>query len=1083
MRSSWSTWQSRLKASKCDKAKPRASPEEESWWLDVRRGLRYLGQDQEVTGIVWFQHGDYGLSASGSYQLELYQQSLAETKKVLRQKKVDPFNSLERTNFRAFAVNINRPGQLVGRGVSLRDVRKAVRVAVQRSSRQPPKDPPTPPADKRWANRFALLSSSDEEPVGLSVGPREVPEMARVATRRKPTKSRRRSSEDPLSSESTPPTTDRDSRAPRSGSSIEVPTEALLQAARKKGKRVPRKPSSSPDASSSSSENSARTSESSLVSSLSSSDRKELQDLREELRKESEGRAAAAESLAERMAEQLRESQRVSDERRAAEQAAAEERQAQLTRQLQESQKLAEERQTQLSLQLRESQRVLEERLASEALAAEESRVAIQRAADERIAHELAAKEQRALDQQAAEARKQAESDQLEERLQAAVAVQIQKLVLAQSSPSGPVESGVSIPSPEAETPSSGTHLGLVETSSATTCDVRGLSAPTPDVKVQHPHAWDMVSLPVRVCQAIRERVVEHGSGGVDAQFLFYKVAREYREAGQADEHGPAACRIRNVARATVRTGERVLTSQVVGSFSGSWGSDVPGVECSRCGCSSTESSVRFWTCQVTHKASPIAFPKPQYLPLCGFCTADVWPHALDNFPVVSPPPQGGGVVLASSEVGIPEGSRGPSGPSDPSGPRGPGGSGGGPGGPSDPDGPRGSGGSSGGPGGPGEPGGPSDPGNSRDDADECGSYWSAASSARSRGGSSNRKTEQDALKWALKMIGETVDRYDTAVEGSGHAFGPLIRFVRQVKELQGLEPVQYAMGMTRLGPSASGESGQPVLTTHSLMSEVARHCFPAIGSERRELESILAASRERRDLTLDVMVAPLARLVVPDRAEMAALGPFLRRVRQSQDRHVRTVREFWDGVHLAHDIVSMLASHGLTTSIPEEEILDIFLTGLTPDVRNRISLIAERQGSSVLALDRRNREDRNRLLAWAIEAERELRPSSERRSSLQLLAHVEVTEEVMALAASANTPTPTGQRLGSPEYEGCRLCKSLEHYARDCPQRTERPKEWAKCIMEEAVAMIGDTEEALAALGMDFVPEDVSQPGASSTQ
>ena len=151
--------------------------------------------------------------------------------------------------------------------------------------------------------------------------------------------------------------------------------------------------------------------------------------------------------------------------------------------------------------------------------------------------------------------------------------------------------------------------------------------------------------------------------------------------------------------------------------------------------------------------------------------------------------------------------------------------------------------------------------------------------------------------------------------------------------------------------------------------------------------------------------------------------------------------------------------------------------------MRSRVSLIAERQNSSVLLLDRKNRKDRDRLLAWAIEAERELRQGSERRSSVQLLAHVEVTEEVMALAASANTPVPTGQRLGSPEYEGCRLCKSLDHYARDCPQRTERPKEWAKCIMEEAIAMIGDPEEALAAIGMDFVPEDVSQPGAPSTQ
>ncbi|KAK3282812.1 hypothetical protein CYMTET_9458 [Cymbomonas tetramitiformis] len=38
---------------------------------------------------------------------------------------------------------------------------------------------------------------------------------------------------------------------------------------------------------------------------------------------------------------------------------------------------------------------------------------------------------------------------------------------------------------------------------------------------------------------------------------------------------------------------------------------------------------------------------------------------------------------------------------------------------------------------------------------------------------------------------------------------------------------------------------------------------------------------------------------------------------------------------------------------------------------------------------------------------------------SVQLLAHVDVTEELLAMATSAGTPTPTGQRLGSPEYEG----------------------------------------------------------------
>ncbi|KAK3273119.1 hypothetical protein CYMTET_18625, partial [Cymbomonas tetramitiformis] len=40
---------------------------------------------------------------------------------------------------------------------------------------------------------------------------------------------------------------------------------------------------------------------------------------------------------------------------------------------------------------------------------------------------------------------------------------------------------------------------------------------------------------------------------------------------------------------------------------------------------------------------------------------------------------------------------------------------------------------------------------------------------------------------------------------------------------------------------------------------------------------------------------------------------------------------------------------------------------------------------------------------------------------SIQLLAHVDVTEEELAMATSTGTPTPTGQCLGSPEYDA--LC------------------------------------------------------------
>ncbi|KAK3277592.1 hypothetical protein CYMTET_14406 [Cymbomonas tetramitiformis] len=55
-----------------------------------------------------------------------------------------------------------------------------------------------------------------------------------------------------------------------------------------------------------------------------------------------------------------------------------------------------------------------------------------------------------------------------------------------------------------------------------------------------------------------------------------------------------------------------------------------------------------------------------------------------------------------------------------------------------------------------------------------------------------------------------------------------------------------------------------------------------------------------------------------------------------------------------------------------------------------------------------------------------------------------------------------------------------MDHYARDCPQASQRPKEWAKCLLEDTLALIGDesVEEALAAIGLDFVQEDAPSPG-----
>ncbi|KAK3283752.1 hypothetical protein CYMTET_8564 [Cymbomonas tetramitiformis] len=477
------------------------------------------------------------------------------------------------------------------------------------------------------------------------------------------------------------------------------------------------------------------------------------------------------------------------------------------------------------------------------------------------------------------------------------------------------------------------------------------------------------------------------------------------------------------------------------------------------------------WACQASAKKSVVAFMKKVYLPVCGFCAADVWPGAFDHFPAVMPPPlptaadtpgDGGGMVpqLEHSEPNELSEMPGAGGHG------GPGGSGSG-----DP----------GGPGGPGSPG--EDPGGDGEDGDGD-SQFTFSSSSRYREPRSHysRKDEQHALKEALRAMEKAVDKYHTEVEGSSHVFGRLLRFVRQIREVRELEPVRYAMGMARL--ESGGE--EKVLSDHSLLSEVARHCFGALSSEYRELSSVLTEAREGKNLTLDVIVVPLAQLVMPDKGEMASIGPFLRRVRQSQDRQTRTVREFWDGVHLAHDIVSMLAAHELTSPVPEEELLEIFLTGLIPEIRRKVFLIAERKGASVLTLSRTASKGRHELLTWAIEAERELRQSQDKTSrSVQLLAHVDVTEELLAMATSAGAPTPTGQRLGSPEYEGCRLCKSMDHYARDCPQASQRPKEWAKCLLEDTLALIGDesVEEALAAIGLDFVQEDAPQPGASSPQ
>jgi len=187
-----------------------------------------------------------------------------------------------------------------------------------------------------------------------------------------------------------------------------------------------------------------------------------------------------------------------------------------------------------------------------------------------------------------------------------------------------------------------------------------------------------------------------------------------------------------------------------------------------------------------------------------------------------------------------------------------------------------------------------------------------------------------------------------------------------------------------------------------------------------------------------------------------------------------------------------MLATHELTTPVPEADLLDVFLSGLSAEVRKEAFEIAERKGTPLLLLDRTSPTSRRLALEYAIEAELHLSNASSRRALLQLLAAVEVSVELVALAEDRPAGVnPIGQRLGSPDYTGCRLCQSKEHYARECPQAALRKKEWAKALMAETLDLIRqevETEEFHEVLNavlpdelLDFAAEDTPELGASS--
>ncbi|KAK3241544.1 hypothetical protein CYMTET_48700 [Cymbomonas tetramitiformis] len=683
-----------------------SSSDREFLWQDTRRGLkRLVGRDHPVSRVVWFQLDDYGLSATGAYRLELHQKSISEAKELFQHEcaitRTTPWKGVSSPPL--LSTSTSKPGEIVGRGVSIQDVRKAVLTAVKvsgstrkshRGSMKSRKEPSgSTVSGRNWANRFALLSSSEEEEPRVAPKPRSREPGPSSRTRREPQRDRK------------------PGRAPASS---------------------PGHPSSG-EASSSSSEV-AR-------------ERRELQELKAALQKEFRAREAAAEALMEKLSQQHT------------------------------SGKPAEQ------------------------LAAETLEAARRLAIDESVAQQLAADERRAEDRRLAEV-------QLEERLQAVIESQIQKLALVQTSPLGSTESDARGPAaelsgPASEMPTSRPGQELVEPASVVTCDVENRGIPSsPEgsplgVAVQLPHTWDFVSLPVQVCAAIRERVVAHGKEGVEAQFMFYDVARKYRSVGQV--YGRALSMVFRWCR-------HLSQLRVPRKRKGDWSlgrtslQGCPGVlDCPE---QVREEMGALEVLESPEAREETGVPEgPEALEETGVPEG---PEALEEAGVLEGPE-------AQVGMGVPEGLKAREGPVD----------------------------------------------------------------------------EQHALKEALRiMIEKTVDRYHEEVEGSSHVFGPLLRFVRQVREVRELEP----------------------------KDTTPRYCLRV----------------------------------------------------------------------------------GKTAS-----------------------------------------EGRHKLLTWAIESEQELRQSQDKTSrSIQLLAqHVDVTEELLVMAASTSTPTPTGQRLGSPEYEGCRLCKSMDHYARDCPQ------------------------------------------------
>ncbi|KAK3247924.1 hypothetical protein CYMTET_42600 [Cymbomonas tetramitiformis] len=163
------------------------------------------------------------------------------------------------------------------------------------------------------------------------------------------------------------------------------------------------------------------------------------------------------------------------------------------------------------------------------------------------------------------------------------------------------------------------------------------------------------------------------------------------------------------------------------------------------------------------------------------------------------------------------------------------------------------------------------------EDDDDRATYFSYGSSRRSAYNDGRQQREEYTRhSYALKAAKDIMSVYNSPVDGSTNPFSPLLRFVDEFDRCRKLPVVQLAMITPCSVPNGAFEVGKPILSVHILLKELTQHCFPTPSSEGTELRGVLVDSEEDESLSLEKIVVPLAKLVVPLKSEMATLGSFL---------------------------------------------------------------------------------------------------------------------------------------------------------------------------------------------------------------